>query len=404
MDVIHQEFRVGFRYPVHFTRGVFSPDNPVLRDVLQTHRSTPAEAVVVLDDGVGRAHPGLADQIEAYIAAHGATLRLAAPVLVVPGGEQSKTDARHLESILHHVHAAGLCRHSYVIVVGGGALLDVGGYAAATAHRGIRLVRVPTTVLAQADSAVGVKNGVNAFGLKNYLGVFAPPAAVINDSVFLRTLENRDWFGGITEAIKVALVKDAAFFDSIEADAAHLAARDAAAMDRLIRHSAALHLSHIAGGDPFESGSSRPLDFGHWAAHKLESLTGGQIRHGEAVGIGIALDSTYAHLSRRLVDRDWRRILDLLRAVRLAIYTPRLESALAQPEHPQSLFRGIGEFREHLGGELTVMMLRGIGRPVDVHAIDTAVMVRAIRLLAEVSRTGMTPTGAFAAADSEART
>jgi 3-dehydroquinate synthase len=403
MDVIHQEFRVGFRYPVHFTRGVFSLDNTVLASVVERGRSGPSDAVVIVDDGVLRAHPSVATDTEAYAVEHGNRVRLAAPVIIMSGGEHAKNGPQQFETILEQFHAAGLCRHSYVIAVGGGAVLDVVGYAAATAHRGLRLIRIPTTVLGQADSAVGVKNGINAFGLKNYLGVFAPPAAVINDSAFLETLEDRDWRGGITEAVKVALVKDSAFFGAIERDAASLLARDADAMDRVIRRSAALHLSHISGGDPFESGSSRPLDFGHWAAHKLESLTGGDIRHGEAVGIGIALDSTYAYLTGLLGENDWQRILALVKALGLAIHVPELESSIDDPNHPRSLFRGLGEFREHLGGELTVMMLRGIGRPVDVHTIDTAVMKRAIQLLGRIASTGELPVASLAGVDREVR-
>jgi 3-dehydroquinate synthase len=235
---------------------------------------------------------------------------------------------------------------------------------------------------------VGVKNGVNAFGLKNYLGAFAPPVAVVNDFTFLDTLEDRDWLGGITEAIKVALVKDAAFFEAIERAAPRLAARDAPAMEYVIRQSAALHLAHIASGDPFETGTSRPLDFGHWAAHKLESLTGGGLGHGEAVGIGIALDSTYAHLAGLLAEGDWRRILTLIGGLGLAVYAPALESHVDAASNPRSILRGLDEFREHLGGELTIVLLRGIADPVDVHAVDTDVMIRSMALLRRMAASG----------------
>jgi 3-dehydroquinate synthase len=388
MDALHQDFRVGFRYPVHFTRRVFSPDNALLRSLVVATPPGPAAAVVVLDAGVARAHPGIVAEIDAYAARHADAMRLAAPVLVVTGGEVCKNDERHLAAIRQHIHAAGLCRHSYVIAVGGGAVLDTAGYAAATAHRGVRLIRVPTTVLAQGDSAVGVKNGVNAFGLKNYLGAFAPPVAVVNDFTFLDTLEDRDWLGGITEAIKVALVKDAAFFEAIERAAPRLAARDAPAMEYVIRQSAALHLAHIASGDPFETGTSRPLDFGHWAAHKLESLTGGGLGHGEAVGIGIALDSTYAHLAGLLAEGDWRRILTLIGGLGLAVYAPALESHVDAASNPRSILRGLDEFREHLGGELTIVLLRGIADPVDVHAVDTDVMIRSMALLRRMAASG----------------
>ena len=211
------------------------------------------------------------------------------------------------------------------MAIGGGAVLDAAGYAAATAHRGIRLIRVPTTVLAQDDSAMGVKNGINAFGKKNYLGTFAPPFAVINDVAFLQTLPDRHWRAGVSEAIKAALIKDRAFFDFLESQAAALKARDLVAMEQVIRRCAVLHLSHIAsGGDPFELGSSRPLDFGHWSAHKLEQLTDHRLGHGEAVAIGIALDTTYSYLAGFLPEDDWRRIISLLPALGLSVYVPEL--------------------------------------------------------------------------------
>src|SRR4029079_4140447 len=128
-------------------------------------------------------------------------------------------------------HAQGLDRHAFVMAVGGGALLDLVGYAAATTHRGGRLLRVPTTVLAQNDSGVGVKNGVNAFGVKNLVGTFAPPFAVINDLRFLQTLEPRERVAGMAEAVKVALVRDASFFEWMEAEAAGLAAFQAEAVE-----------------------------------------------------------------------------------------------------------------------------------------------------------------------------
>ena len=177
--------------------------------------------------------------------------------------------------------------HSYLVAVGGGAVLDAAGVAAASAHRGMRLIRVPTTVLSQDDSAMGVKNGINAFGKKNYLGTFAPPFAVINDSSFLSTLSDRDWRGGATEAVKAALIRDPDLFELLEHHAPALRDRDLAAMVQVIRRSAKLHLQHIAtGGDPFEHGSSRPLDFGHWAAHQLEQATNNRLGHGEAVAAG----------------------------------------------------------------------------------------------------------------------
>jgi 3-dehydroquinate synthase len=390
MDRIQQHVRLTFEYPVIFTTGVFAPANRILRDLLsRTDDPAPADLVVVVDEGVARAHGDLVSQIEQYCRAHGAAMRLAAPVLIVPGGEQVKNAPHYLDLIHEAIHSARLCRHSYVIAVGGGAVLDAVGYATATAHRGIRLVRVPTTVLAQDDSGVGVKNGINGYGTKNYYGTFAPPFAVVNDALFLTTLEDRDWLGGVSEAIKAALIKDGEFFAEIERLAQGLVARDARAMQRVVRRSAALHLEHIAtGGDPFEFGSSRPLDFGHWAAHRLEDLTDHRLRHGEAVAIGLALDSTYSWLKGWLGEPDWRRIVDLFVALRLAVYAPELGEHLDSADHPRSVLRGLEQFREHLGGRLTVMLLDRIGHAFDVHEIDTGAMIRSVEVLKRIQAAG----------------
>ena len=380
MDLLEYEIRVSFRFPVYFSRDVFAAANPlVLKAAPSAVAPRPARILFVVDGGVSDAHPDLLAAIAGYCRAHAGALELAAPVLVVPGGESAKNDPAPTQRILQAIHDAGLDRHSYVAAVGGGAVLDVVGYAAAMAHRGIRLIRFPTTVLSQDDSGVGVKNGINAFGQKNYLGTFTAPFAVVNDSSFLTTLSDRDWRGGLSEAIKAALIKDHTFFQFIEERAEPLRNRDLATMEEVVRRSAALHLHHIASaGDPFEQGSSRPLDFGHWAAHKLERLTNHQLRHGEAVGIGVALDTTYSHLSGFLSEQDWRRVITLLRRLGLAVYAPELHQRIGdQP----AILKGLEEFREHLGGRLTIMLLRAIGVPFDAHEIDKGVMLGSVEVL-----------------------
>ena len=296
---ITQQFQVSYRYQVHFTRDLFGEGNPLFQEaVTALGGEFPKKILVVVDRGVHRHHPRLLQNIEAYCRAHSGRLDLVGAPWLLAGGEAAKNDPLYVTILHQAINAAGLCRHSYVAAVGGGALIDLAGYAAATAHRGIRLLRVPTTVMAQLDAAVGVKNGINAFGKKNFLGAFAPPAAVLNDSRFLPTLAPRDWIGGVAEAVKVALIKDRAFFEFLEKSAPALGRRDLEVMEEVIRGGARLHLEHIAGGgDPFEGGSSRPLDFGHWSAHKLEQLSGFRLSHGEAVAVGLALDCTYSYLA-----------------------------------------------------------------------------------------------------------
>jgi 3-dehydroquinate synthase len=383
MESLEHGFNVGFRYPIHFTSNVLDVSNPCLRDVVKSRADyLPAKMAVVVDHGLLHGHPDLVEHVQNYCRHHEDVLRLMAPVLDVPGGERVKNEWRYILDILRMMHEAALCRHSYIIAIGGGAVLDAVGYAAAMAHRGVRLIRVPTTVLAQDDSAIGVKNGINAFGKKNYLGTFATPFAVINDSSFLRTLSDRDWRAGLSEAIKVALIRDASFFDFIEANATPLRERDLSVMERVVRRSAELHYTHIVtNGDPFELGSSRPLDYGHWAAHKLEQLSDYQLRHGEAVAIGIALDTTYAYLSGHLTEAEWRRVVDVFLALGLEVYTPELSAHLGDDRDVRNVLCGLAEFQEHLGGTLTIMLLSAIGRAFDVHEIDRDVMVRSIELL-----------------------
>ena len=135
----------------------------------------------------------------------GDRVRLAAPPVRLPGGEAAKNDLRHLQSVWTAIPSSFLCRHSYVVAVGGGAVLDLVGFGASTAHRGIPLVRLPTTSLSQGDGGVGVKNGVNFFGKKNWLGAFSVPHAIVNDLDFLAGLPPRERRCGLIEAVKVAL-------------------------------------------------------------------------------------------------------------------------------------------------------------------------------------------------------
>jgi len=381
-----QRFTVAYEYPVVFTEGLFRPDNPVLaRTLARLEPDRRHRCLVFVDEGLLAVRPGLAREIEVYARHHARTIELVAPPLTVPGGEKIKNDLFHIEWMMGLVYDHRLDRHSFILAVGGGAVLDAVGLVAATSHRGIRLVRVPTTVLAQNDSGVGVKNAVNLRGSKNFVGTFAPPFAVLNDLDFVELLPARDKVAGMAEAVKVALIRDADFFHWLERHALALAAFDRPAMAFMIRRCAELHMHQIAhGGDPFETGSARPLDFGHWAAHKLESLTRHHLRHGEAVAIGIALDTRYSVLAGLLEPGAEERVCALLELLGFRLWSPALEARTA--EGGLAVLAGLQEFREHLGGELTVTLLEAIGRGVEVHAIDESLVVEAIRWLAERAR------------------
>lgn len=382
-NVYWQSFTVPFSYPVVFTRDLFAPHNNVLIDVLGLREAgTRHRCLLFVDEGVAGAIAGLSERILAYASVNHRHIDLVAQPYTLPGGEAIKTDLFQLEKIQELIHKHKIDRHSYVIVVGGGAMLDAVGLAAATAHRGVRLIRVPTTTLAQNDSGVGVKNAVNLRGVKNYVGTFSPPWAVLNDFDFLSHLPLRERRAGLAEAVKVALIRDWEFFEWMEANAKRLASFDSDAEEFMIRRCAELHMHQIAhGGDPFETGSARPLDFGHWLAHRLESLTNHEIRHGEAVAIGIALDSRYSVLAGLLQPSGDQRVAALLEELGFVLWHPALErqNHLGQLE----ILQGLEDFREHLGGELTITLLEDIGVGREVHRIENENVVAALDWLRE---------------------
>lgn len=378
---IRQQFEVRFRYPVIFTEGLFDPANPVLANQVEAGPASRPRILIVLDSGMLSFYSDLYEKIARYLESALPALDPVAEPFLMPGGEESKNRPELIEQLLDTIEKEKLDRHSYLLTVGGGAVIDAAGYAAAIAHRGIRMIRVPTTVLAQNDAAIGVKTGVNAYGKKNFLGTFSPPHAVLNDFAFLSTLDDRDWRSGIAEAIKVAMIRDADFFRIIESNAGRLTSRRPEPMRELIMRCAELHLNHISGsGDPFEKGSSRPLDFGHWAGHKLEQLSGYRLRHGEAVAAGIALDSTYGYLEGRFPEPEWQRTLRLFSNCGFDLWPSEL-IGFEPDEHPERLLEGLDEFREHLGGELTLMLPESIGRGVEVHRVDRKLYLRALKLL-----------------------
>jgi len=374
MDYLEQSFKVSFNYNVYFTTDLFHDSNKDFDLFLNEHieHRTHQKILFVVDEGVLKSHPQLAGEIDTYFKTNSA-VSLVKEIVVIPGGEHAKNDSGSFDLILEAIDKYGIDRHSYVAAIGGGSVLDLVGFVAAISHRGIRHIRIPTTVLSQNDSGIGVKNGINYKGKKNFLGAFAPPVAVFNDDTFLLTLDDRNWRSGIAEAIKVSLIKDAGFFYWIEKNAQKLVDRIPETMNYLIRRCAELHLQHIASGDPFELGSSRPLDFGHWSAHKLEQLSDFRILHGEAVAMGIALDTRYAALSGRLPVEKAERIIDLLLKLGFEITDPLLQIR----EDNNEILAGLQEFREHLGGRLTIMLLTDIGRGEEVHEMDILLLEQA---------------------------
>ena len=381
MSLIERTIQVSYQHRVYFTRGVFGPANLLLKEMLlHPPAAQKPKVLVVLDESLALAQPELTQSIEAYFNLFSDSLNLVCSPVILEGGERLKNSYFHVSEIQSHIDRYHIDRHSYLIGAGGGALLDVVGLAAATAHRGVRHVRIPTTTLSQDDSGVGVKNGINAFGKKNFIGTFAVPFAVINDFDLLASLPARDKRSGYIEALKVALIRDTAFFEQIEADTWRLRNFEPEAMQRLIYRCAELHLDHIAcSGDPFELGSARPLDFGHWTAHKLEQLSDYRVRHGEAVAVGIALDVIYSRRMGFLEEASAERILNVVGALGFELFANEILNVDSQGD--LMVLKGLEEFREHLGGRLTITLLKAIGTGFEVHEMREAVVVESIQEL-----------------------
>ena len=383
---------VRFRHRVTFTHNVLSLGNPTLRSVLgdaangENSGTVARRAIAFIDSNVLVAHPLLPDQLRAYMAHAATTARALHPrlapfpelMLVEPviGGEAAKQSMSVVDRVIQSTDEHGIDRQSFVIAIGGGAVLDAVGFGASIAHRGVRLVRLPTTTLSQDDAGMAVKNGINLGAKKNFIGNFSIPHAVVCDTAFLQSSPDWSWCGGFSEAVKIALLRDPELFARIESSATDIRTRSMSAAIPVIIRSAELHYRHIMqGGDPFEAHSARPLDFGHWLAHRLEGMTHGALPHGQAVAIGVAIDTLYSGCSGLMQMSEARRVIAVLRALGL----PVTHVLLADID---AIMAGLAEFREHLGGQLTITLLRRIGDPVNVHSIEPAHLRSAIAMAA----------------------
>lgn len=381
--IIKQSFKINFKYNIFFTKNIFDLNNTLLIKILNKENKTKKNIIIFIDKNVSKSHINLETDIKNYIHKHKKYINLTCQPIAITGGEKIKNHYNLVKCSYKLLDQYKICRQSFVISIGGGTLQDLIGYIASTAHRGIKLIRMPTTVLSQDDSGVGVKNGINFLNKKNFIGCFATPFAVINDYTFLNSLKKKEFIEGISEAIKVALIKDKNLFTLIEKNTTNIIDRNTLIMEKIIYSCAKLHAEHISKkGDPFETLSSRPLDFGHWSAHKIESLSKYKISHGESVGIGIVLDCTYSYLIKLLDKNSWKRIINTFVNLKLPIYTKELS---IQQNSKQIIFNGLEEFREHLGGKLTITLIKNIGTQLDIHHINVNIYKKAIKLIKKLN-------------------
>ena len=364
-------FSIPWTHRLRFTRDAFSNGNDVLTSVLPDHASE-VRMCTVIDAGLMDARPDLIDSLNRWQQTHSDRVRATGPPVVIPGGETTKNGWSSFETVAQAINDQHVCRRSIVLIIGGGAVLDTAGFAASTSHRGIDVIRMPSTTLAQGDAGIGVKNGINAFGVKNFLGSFSPPLAVVNDLSLLDSLDDAHWRGGLSEAVKVALLKHPPLLDFIEDSATQLCSRDLEIMESIMLASARLHMDHIVhGGDPFENQNARPLDLGHRADHRIEAVSQWQIPHGDAVAIGLAIDLEYTVKIGRLDEAVSNRVIRCLGSLGFLGTSDCLNDG-------EAILEGIEEFREHLGGRLTIPTIEAVGKLVELNEIDSSVMLNAI--------------------------
>jgi 3-dehydroquinate synthase len=312
-------------------------------------------AVVITDANVEQPH--------AHTAA-GSLLDAGADVdvLVIEAGEQAKTVSM-AEDLWERLLAVGADRKTVVVAVGGGVVGDLAGFVAATFARGLAFVQVPTTLLAQVDSSVGGKVGVNLTGAKNMVGAFWQPVGVLIDTAVLATLPEREYRAGLAEVVKYGVILDAEFFAYLEAHAADLAARNAAVLEHVIARSCRLKADVVQADEREETGQRAVLNYGHTFCHALETVTGyGKYLHGEAVAIGMLCASRLAERLGRIDRKLTARQHKLLSALGLPVDFPDVnhDTIVAAMAHDKKV--------EH--GRLRFVLPRGLGHVELVGDVD----------------------------------
>ncbi len=366
-----QKLHLRFLQKVIFTRNVFTTDNQSFTELVPTG----ANVLCFVDSRLLETNPDITDKIKKYFITHKYN-GLSETVFAVPGGEEIKNNTVHLKQMIKIIQNSGMCRHSYIIAIGGGAVLDTVGFVCSIVHRGIRHIRIPSTVLSQNDSGMGVKNGINYLGHKNFLGAFTPPEGVIVDFNFLNTLPDRYYRAGISEAFKVAILKDRTFLEWLTGNADKAARRSQSDMEQLVHRCALLHLNHIEStGDPFEKTSLRPLDFGHWSAHHLEEATLNNLNHGEAVSIGICLDLQISTLLDLIYEYEAEKIITALYKCGLPVWHNALR---LKKNNKLLLMSALKSFQQHIGGKLTLVMPNGIGNQTEINSLSEDTLASAL--------------------------
>lgn len=354
-------------YKVSIVPGLFETGNPCLADLVGNGKN-----LYVIDRGIGTSR---INQIKRYVTAN----RKEAFFSIMDGGEKVKDGLATVMKLLEEAEGCGLDRKGMMVLIGGGALLDMAGFAASIFRHGVRHIRIPTTLLAQVEAGIGTKNGVNMQKQKNFIGTCQVPQEVLLDPGFLPTLDSRHLAAGIADIIKVALMRNRALFDLVGEHYRQILERkfmENPAVLSILWQTVLEHVDEI-NRDPYEREAGKPLDFGQEWGHQLEVLSRHYLNHGEAVSIGMAIDSVISFTRGQLAQEDLESILSLLRNAGLPIHHP-LATANA-------LWPGLENFRRHHGGRLTVTLLNGIGATSQTGEIGYHELEEAVRCVREAA-------------------
>jgi 3-dehydroquinate synthase len=289
-------------YDIRISRGLLEQAGAFVSERLKGKH-----AIVITDENVRSPH---AEKVAASLTASG----IRANLLIVPAGEETKS-AEQAGALWNRLLELGADRKTYVVAVGGGVVGDLAGFVAATYARGIPFIQVPTTLMAQVDSSVGGKVGINLPLAKNLVGAFWQPAGVLIDLAALDTLPEREFRSGLAEVIKYGVILDAEFFSFLETNVARIASREDAPLSHIVRRSCELKAQVVAGDEQELTGLRAILNYGHTFCHAIETVSGyGHFLHGEAVAMGMHCAARLAELEGRIGGDLTRRQEKLLTA------------------------------------------------------------------------------------------
>jgi 3-dehydroquinate synthase len=315
--------------------------------------------LVIVDPNVAE---GL-DQLTTALGAAGVRLEM----MTIPGGEPAKS-LDTVAAMWDQLGKSRLTRSDAVIAVGGGATTDAAGFAAATWLRGIRVVHLPTTLLAMVDAAVGGKTGINTTAGKNLVGAFHPPAGVVVDLDWLNTLPSQEWVNGMAEVVKAGFIADPSILDLVDLDPAAAASPTGVHARELIERSIAVK-AEVVSRDLHETGPREFLNYGHTLGHAIENLERYRIPHGHAVAIGLVFAAALGRQMGRLDDQTADRHRQVLE--RLGLPTSYRRDALAE------LLDVMRVDKKARGAVQRFVILEGLGRPAVIDDPDPSLVAAA---------------------------